>query len=89
MGWFGKRYKKVNLSTSKLSFLVPSFLNAALNEEDGISQISIDDSRHILYTLSDKGTIEVYDLGEKGNSFSRVAKVSQNTLVNNAMNTVK
>lgn len=89
MGWFGKRYKKVNLSTSPLSFLVPSFLNAALNEDDGISQISIDDSRHILYTLSDKGTIEVFDMGEKGNSFSKVTKMSQNTLVNYAMNTVR
>nr|CAI5847690.1 unnamed protein product [Callosobruchus analis] len=88
-GWFGKRCKKVNLSTSTLSFLVPSFLNAALSEEDGICQISIDDSRHILYTLSEKGTIEVYDLGEKGNTFCRVTKMSQTLLVNQAMNTVK
>lgn len=88
-GWFGKRCKKSNLSTSALSFLVPSFLNAALNEEDGITQISIDDSRHILYTLSEKGTIEVCDLGENGKSFSKITKMSQNTLVNQAMNTVK
>lgn len=72
-----------------MSFLVPSFLNAALTEEDAITQISIDDSRHILYTLSDKGAIEVFDLGEKGTSFSRITKMSQNTLVNYAMNTVK
>ncbi|XP_072403168.1 nuclear pore complex protein Nup154 [Diabrotica undecimpunctata] len=88
-GWFGQRCKKVNLSTSTLSFLVPSFLNAALSEEDGICQISIDESRHILYTLTEKGTIEVCDLGEKGNMFSRIAKLGQNTLVNQAMNTVK
>nr|XP_023029758.1 nuclear pore complex protein Nup155 [Leptinotarsa decemlineata] len=88
-GWFGKRCKKVNLSTSSFSFLVPSFLNAALSEDDGITQISIDNSRHILYTLTEKGTIEVCDLGEKGNSFSRIAKMTQNTLVNQAMNTVK
>lgn len=68
---------------------MPSFLNAALSEEDGIIQISIDDSRHILYTLSEKGSIEVCDLGEKGTSFSRITKLSQNTLVNQAMNTVK
>ncbi|KAJ8971740.1 hypothetical protein NQ314_000553 [Rhamnusium bicolor] len=88
-GWFGKRCKKVNLSTSALSFLVPSFLNAALSEEDGICQISVDNSRHILYTLTEKGSIEVCDLGEKGNSFSRITKISQTTLVNQAMNTVK
>ncbi|CAG9854038.1 unnamed protein product [Phyllotreta striolata] len=88
-GWFGKRCKKINLSTSTLSFLVPSFINAALSEEDGITQISIDDSRHILYILTEKGSIEVCDLGEKGNSFSRISKMSQSTLVNQAMNTVK
>lgn len=88
-GWFGKRCKMVNLSTSALSFLVPSFLNAALSEEDSIVQISIDNSRNILYTLTEKGAIEVCDLGDKGNSFSRVTKLSQNTLVNQAMNTVK
>lgn len=68
---------------------MPSFLNAALSEEDGVIQISIDDSRNILYTLSEKGTIEVCDLGEKGKSFSRITKLSQNSLVNQAMNTVK
>ncbi|XP_056648274.1 nuclear pore complex protein Nup154 [Diorhabda sublineata] len=88
-GWFGKRCKKINLSTSTLSFLVPSFLNAALSEEDGICQISIDESRHILYTLTEKGTIEVCDLGEKGTSFSKIVKMSQTTLVNQAMSTVK
>lgn len=77
------------MSTSVLSFLVPSFLNAALNEEDAITQISIDDSRHILYTLSDKGAIEVFDLGENGKSFSKISKMSQSTLVNHAMNTVR
>ncbi|KAJ8961865.1 hypothetical protein NQ318_021483 [Aromia moschata] len=82
-------YQKVNLSTSALSFLVPSFLNAALSEEDGICQISVDNSRHLLYTLTEKGAIEVCDLGEKGNSFSRVTKLSQSSLVTQAMNTVK
>lgn len=87
--WFGKRSKKINHSTSSLSFLVPSFLNAALTEEDGLVQITIDNSRHILYTLTEKGSIEVYDMGEKGTSFSRVAKVSQNTVVQQAMQTIR
>lgn len=87
--WFGKRWKKINHSTSALSFLVPSFLNVALSEEDPIIEISIDNSRHILYTLSEKGSIEVYDMGEKGDGMSRVAKVSQTSLVQQAMNIVK
>lgn len=68
---------------------MPSFINAALTEEDGIVQISIDDSRHILYTLTEKGAIEVYDMGENGNSMSRVTKISQSSLVSKAVNTVK
>ncbi|KAL3272939.1 hypothetical protein HHI36_014397 [Cryptolaemus montrouzieri] len=88
-GWFGKRCRKINHSTSTLSFLVPAFLNAALGEEDGIYQISIDNTRHILYILTEKGTIEVCDLGEKGTSYSRITKVSQSTLVQQAMHTVK
>lgn len=88
-GWFGKRCKKLNHSTSTLSFLVPSFVNAALSEEDAIVQISIDDSRHILYALTEKGGILVYDLGEHGNSISKVTKVTQAYLVQQAMNTVR
>ncbi|EEZ97868.2 nuclear pore complex protein Nup154 [Tribolium castaneum] len=87
-GWFGKRCKKINHSTSALSFLVPSFLNA-LSEEDGIVQIAVDNSRHVLYLLTEKGSIEAYDLGIKGDSFSRVTKIAQSTLVNQAVNIVK
>lgn len=79
----------MNHSTSTLSFLVPSFLNVSLHEEEAIIQISIDNSRHILYTLNEKGSIEVYDMGEKGLGMSRVTKVSQASLVQQAMNIVK
>lgn len=68
---------------------MPSFINSALTEEDGIVQISIDDSRNILYTLTEKGTIEAYDMGENGNAMSRVTRISQSSLVNKAVNAVK
>lgn len=68
---------------------MPSFINAALNEEDGIVQITIDDSRHILYILTEKGGIEVYDMGENGTFMCRVTKVSQASLVAQAVNIVK
>lgn len=58
-------------------------------EEEGITQISIDNSRNLLYTLSDKGSIELYDMGQDGKSFSRVYKLCQKSLVQQAMNTVK
>ena len=37
-GWFGKKANKINHSTSKLSFLVPSFVSSALYEEDALVQ---------------------------------------------------
>lgn len=69
--------------------MVPYFLNLALGDEDPIIQISIDNSRNILYTLSEKGSIEVYDMGEKGNGMSRITRVTQASLVQQAVNIVK
>ncbi|XP_074640475.1 nuclear pore complex protein Nup155-like [Tubulanus polymorphus] len=83
-GWFSRKCRKVNHSTSTLSFLMPSFLNFSLAEDDPLQQISIDESRHILYTRSQKATIQVYDLGENGCSMSRIAAVSQQTTQQNA-----
>jgi nuclear pore complex protein Nup155 len=87
--WFGKRCKKVNHSTRALSFLMPSFLNLAFGDEDPIVQISIDDSRNILFTLTEKGCIEVFDLGEGGISTSKVISMTQATIVQYAVHIVK
>lgn len=46
----------------------------------------LDESRHILYTRSEKGTIQVYDLGTNGQSMLRVAGVTTNTIVQSAAN---
>lgn len=89
LGWFGKHCKKVNHSTSALSFLVPSFLNAALYDEDPIVKIEVDNSRNILYTLSEKGCIEVFDLGADGEGLSRVVRFTQGKIVSSAVEIVK
>lgn len=89
LGWWGKRCKKVNHSTGLLSILVPSFINAAFVEEDSIAQITIDNSRHVLYTLSEKGVIEVFDLGECGTYTTRVASLTQSGIVQSAVNIVR
>lgn len=88
-GWFGKRCKKVNHSTGTLSFLIPSIISNAFSEEDQIMQIAVDNSRNILYTLTEKGSIEVYDLGQDGTSTTKVITVSQSTIVQNAVSIVK
>ncbi|XP_053970658.1 nuclear pore complex protein Nup154 [Hylaeus anthracinus] len=85
--WFGKRCKKINHSEGPLSFLVPSFVTIALSEEEAIIQISVDDSRNILYTLGDKGTVTVWDIDNDG--ASKIASLSQACLVQNAVHVVK
>ncbi|XP_012137924.1 nuclear pore complex protein Nup154 [Megachile rotundata] len=85
--WFGKRCKKINHSEGPLSFLVPSFVTIALSEEEAIIQISVDDTRNILYTLGDKGTIAVWDIDNEG--ASKIASLSQASLVQNAVHVVK
>ncbi|XP_044520250.1 nuclear pore complex protein Nup155 isoform X2 [Gracilinanus agilis] len=85
-GWFSQRCRKINHSKSSLSFLVPSLLQFTFSEDDPIVQIAIDNSRNILYTRSEKGVIQVYDLGQDGKGISRVASVSQNAIVSAAGN---
>ncbi|XP_026571593.1 nuclear pore complex protein Nup155 isoform X1 [Pseudonaja textilis] len=83
-GWFSQRCRKINHSKSTLSFLVPSLLQFTFSEDDPIVQIAIDNSRNILYTRSEKGVIQVYDLGPDGQGMVRVASVSQNAIVSAA-----
>jgi len=59
----------------------------ALSEEEAIIQISVDDSRNILYTLGDRGTITVWDINNGG--ASRITSLSQASLVQTAVNVVK
>uniref|UniRef100_F6TRN8 Nucleoporin Nup133/Nup155-like N-terminal domain-containing protein n=1 Tax=Ciona intestinalis TaxID=7719 RepID=F6TRN8_CIOIN len=79
-GWFSRKCNKINHSRSRLSFLVPSLLNVWLSEEDSISQLVVDDTRNILYTRSEKGTITVYDLGQDGWGMSCVAQSSLDSI---------
>ena len=80
-GWFGKKAVKVNHSTSTLSFLVPSFINAALYKEDPIVEIDVDDSRNVLFTRSQNGVISLFDLGDDGTGLSLVASLTTETIV--------
>lgn len=85
-GWFSRKCQKVNHTRSAISYLLP-FL--AFSEDDPINQVEVDDSRHILYTLSDRGTVTVYDLGADGKSTSRVISVPHNNIMNAALQVAK
>ncbi|XP_037068841.1 nuclear pore complex protein Nup155-like [Pollicipes pollicipes] len=75
--WFSRRCRKINHSSSALSVLVPTFLAAAFSDEDPLIQLVVDESRNVLYTRSEKGTVQVYDLGADGQQTVRVAALSQ------------
>ncbi|MCI4388036.1 hypothetical protein PGIGA_G00080920 [Pangasianodon gigas] len=85
-GWFSQRCRKINHSKSSLSFLIPSLLQFSFSEDDPVVQIAIDNSRNTLYTRSEKGVLQVYDLGADGQGMSRVAAMSQNAIVSAAGN---
>ncbi|KAG7264496.1 hypothetical protein CRUP_020634 [Coryphaenoides rupestris] len=88
-GWFSQRCRKINHSKSSLSFLIPSVLQFSFSEDDPILQIAVDNSRNILYTRSEKGMLQAYDLGSNGQGMSRVASMCQNAIVNAAGNIAK
>jgi len=73
-GWFGKKTQKINHSSGTLSWIMPSLLGFA--EEDPILQIEVDNSRNILYTRSEKGTVTVYDMGLNGEGLEKVISLS-------------
>ncbi|XP_037068842.1 nuclear pore complex protein Nup155-like [Pollicipes pollicipes] len=75
--WFSRRCRKINHSSSALSVLVPTFLAAAFSDEDPLIQLVVDESRNVLYTRSEKSTVQVYDLGADGQQTVRVAALSQ------------
>ncbi|XP_041357627.1 nuclear pore complex protein Nup155-like [Gigantopelta aegis] len=83
-GWFSQKCRKINHSTSKFSFLVPSILNFTFSEDDPLAQICVDNSRNILYTRSEKGTIHVYDLGTEGKDMTKVTALSSSSILQTA-----
>ncbi|XP_055921871.1 nuclear pore complex protein Nup154 [Eupeodes corollae] len=86
--WFGKRCKKINHSQGIVSYMVPSFLKV-FSETDPIVKIAIDNSRQLLYVLTEKGAIEAWDMGEDCNSMRRVARLSQNEIAYASSNIIK
>ncbi|XP_075900928.1 nuclear pore complex protein Nup155 [Nelusetta ayraudi] len=83
-GWLSQRCRKINHSKSSLSFLIPSVLQFSFSEDDPVVQIAVDNSRNTLFTRSEKGVLQVYDLGADGWGMSRVATMSQSSIVSAA-----
>lgn len=86
--WFGKRCKKINHSQGLISYMVPGFLKI-FSEVDPITKIVVDDSRRLLYVLTEKGAIEAWDIGTDSNQMRRLSRVSQNDISYTASNILK
>ncbi|KAJ1927233.1 hypothetical protein IWQ60_003123 [Tieghemiomyces parasiticus] len=74
-GWFSRRCRKVNLTAPALSYLMPSFLRDTT--DDSVTQLLVDDTRRLVFTLSRKSHIEAFYLGPQGTEFHRVARNDQ------------
>ena len=69
-GKFGEtKCDKINHSKSYMANFLPAISFLTTVEE--IRQIVVDDTRHFLFTLGDKSTIQLYDLGSDGFGFEK------------------
>ncbi|KAK0414779.1 hypothetical protein QR680_011613 [Steinernema hermaphroditum] len=73
--WFKNRCRKVNHTKSYGSLITNLF-----TKKDNIIQLVIDDERHILYTLSQNKTVQVFDLGEDGSDCRKICEQSVDAL---------
>lgn len=62
-----------------MSYIVPGFLKV-FSEIDAIAKIVVDNTRHLLYTLTEKGAIEAWAIGTDADSTRRIARISQNDM---------
>ena len=81
-GWFSSQTKRINLSHSKLHYLVPSIFN--FSEADSIIQIELDETRNVLYTRSENSAIQVFYLGAKGAETSKIALLNSDSIASKA-----
>lgn len=59
-GWFSNRCGKVNHTSSTYAQIVPSIWGQ--RTEESVKQITVDDTRRLLYTLSNQSKIRVYHM---------------------------
>ncbi|KAJ3029742.1 UNVERIFIED_CONTAM: hypothetical protein HDU68_011259 [Siphonaria sp. JEL0065] len=71
-GWFTRKCRKIDLTTTTYSLFVPTFFN--FSEEDPIRKIVVDHSRNVLYALTERSNIELFYLGADGKEFKRLFK---------------
>lgn len=59
-----------------MKFVGDDCISNNVNILERLVRLCLDDTRHILYSLSENGSIQVYDLRADGNSIVKVASLS-------------
>ena len=67
----GRKVRRLNRSRSIASALMPPFLRRLVSADDPLIDLSLDDSRGRLYTLSERGTLRAYRLQRDGDKRTR------------------
>jgi nuclear pore complex protein Nup155 len=73
-GWLTRKIRKLNKSASSIAVFIPSIFNWA--GSDPIRMIVLDNDRNLLYSVSKKNSIELISLGQSGEEFNRIARIS-------------
>jgi nuclear pore complex protein Nup155 len=69
-GWFSRKCRKLNHTSSRFTTFIPSFLRFQI--EEALENVIIDEQRNILYTLSSTNQLSVYDLGVDGENLLKI-----------------
>ncbi|OQD80682.1 hypothetical protein PENANT_c033G09523 [Penicillium antarcticum] len=82
--WFQGRCGRVNHTSSRLSAFRPSMsiTNLAQASSEFVTQMVVDDSRSLLYTLSSTSTIRVFYMGSDGSLSLAITKRTQDIYSN-------
>ncbi|VDP69699.1 unnamed protein product [Schistosoma curassoni] len=71
----------VNHSVSAFSLLLPSIITSRFHNGDSITQLTVDTSRHLLYSRTEDSHLMVYEFSDKiSGSFSRLSSLSASDL---------
>ncbi|GMR48011.1 hypothetical protein PMAYCL1PPCAC_18206, partial [Pristionchus mayeri] len=81
-GWLGRSCKKVDKSTTLFN-TIASYIKPVV---DGIEEVVVDSTRNIMYALTTKSTIQVFDLGVKGDECVKTVSLSVNQIMHEATN---
>ena len=80
--WFQSRCAKINHTSKGVSMFAPSFSFVSRVPSDYLTQMVVDDSRNLLYTLSAKSTIRTFHMKSNGGLDLVIVKPLSQTLNN-------